>query len=486
MKTDTLIILLALFGAFVLGFLAGIFFNTLRRVLRGIWRAPGRAARGIARLGGRLADTFRPSPKEGPAGRQDIPLPEQPLSRAVALVLTFPPRRAQELFEMGEEALAAGRDRVAEGHFLTALFWDNGRKLPALHVRIHQRLGEIRARRGDLNGAIAAYERARALSPGSVEPYLQLGQLFFRAGKPGQALYELGRALELAPHNLDVRYYLYQVYQQSGMQQEALTQLRLLKAGEDAAVIADLFLRHAREHLRRNELAMAAGDYRLSLELIPNQEEAIWSLGDILYRQQQYAEALRVWGRGLWISLSPALDERLLALAQAGLPEEVAAVYRRAALLHPRAGRLAMVLGDLAEVRGQGPEAARYWEEAAAVQPDLVEAHLRLEKHYEAAGRPEQARGHLRAALLALWGQEIVYRCRACGHVTEVEQPYCFACGRWDSLAALPRRDLEAGRALVPAELAQRVEGWWDRVKGWLLGPIEEPRGDGGVDGERK
>ena len=40
-----------------------------------------------------------------------------------------------------------------------------------------------------------AYERARTLAPGSVDPYLQLGQLLFRAGKPGQALYELGRAL---------------------------------------------------------------------------------------------------------------------------------------------------------------------------------------------------------------------------------------------------------------------------------------------------
>ncbi len=471
MHTDTLIILLALFGAFVLGFLAGIFFNTLRRVLRGIWHAPGRAARGIVRLGGRLADTFRPAPKEGPAGRQEIPLPEQPLSRAVALLLTFPPRRAQELFEMGEEALAAGHDRAAEGHFLTALFWDNGRKLPALHVRIHLRLGEIRARRGDLHGAIAAYEHARTLSPGSVEPYLQLGQLLFRAGKPGQSLYELGRALELDPNNLDVRYHLYRVYQQSGMQQEALTQLRLLKAGEEATVIADLFLRHAREHLRRDELSMAAGDYRLSLELLPDREEAIWSLGDILYRQQQHAEALRVWGRGLWLSLSPALDERLLALARAGLDEEVEAVYRRATLLHPRAGRLSMVLGDLAEARGQRQEAARHWEEAAAVQPDLVEAHLRLEKLYDADGRPELARGHLRAALMALWGQEIVYRCRACGHVTEIEQPYCFACGRWDSLVPLSRRDLEAGRALVPADLAQRVSTWWERVRGWLLGP---------------
>ena len=154
MHTDTLIVLLALFGAFILGFLAGIFFNTLRRAVRGVWRAPGRAARGIARLGQRLQESFRPtSPAERPAGQKQAPLPTQPLSRAVALVLTFPPRRAEELFEMGEQARAAGHDRAAEGHYLTALVWDRGQKLPALHVRIHLRLGEVRARRGNLRGA---------------------------------------------------------------------------------------------------------------------------------------------------------------------------------------------------------------------------------------------------------------------------------------------------------------------------------------------
>jgi predicted ATP-dependent serine protease len=68
---------------------------------------------------------------------------------------------------------------------------------------------------------------------------------------------------------------------------------------------------------------------------------------------------------------------------------------------------------------------------------------------------------------MALWGREVVYRCRHCGRVTEVEQPYCFVCGTWESLAALPRRELEAGTAL-----AQRMGGWLERARDWLLGPV--------------
>ena len=261
---------------------------------------------------------------------------------------------------MGEAALAAGHDRVAEGHYLTALFWDRGKKLPALHLHIHMRLGEIRAQRGDLTGAVAAYEQARALAPGDAEPYLQLGQVLFRAGKPGQALYELGRALEIDPNNLDVRYHLYQVYRQSGMQQEAVTQLRLLKAGEDPSAIAGLFLHHGREHFRQGNLDSAADDYRLVLELFPDDEETLWGFGDILRQQGRPAEALRVWARGVWLAPSPALDERLLALAQEGLSEQVALAFQRAILLHPRDGRLPLALGDLAEMVGQGAEAAAY------------------------------------------------------------------------------------------------------------------------------
>ncbi len=481
MQIDTIVLLLALFGAFILGFLAGLLVNWLRRLAVGVWHAPGRVARRVSHFGSRIRARLRPAPTEGPEGRQEIALPSQPVSRAVALLLTFPVRRAQELYAMGELALAEGHDRIAEGHYLTALFWDRGRALLPLHIRINLRLGEIRARRTDYEGAIVAYERVRALDPGNAEAYLQLGLLYFRIGQIGQALYELGRALEIDPDNLDVRYYLFQIYQQSGMQQEATRQLRLLKAGEEPGIIAGLFLQHGEEHFRGGELELAAIDYRLVLELTPDREEAIWALGDILRRQGQPLEALRVWAHGLWTVPSAALDERLLLLAREGLGEEVALAYQRAILLRPRTGQFHLVLGDLAEQSGQVEEALRHWQQAAAVQPDLVEAHLRLERHHEQAGQAEQARSHLRAAMRALWGREIVYHCRICGHVTLIEQAYCFACNTWDGFVPRQRAELEVRTDLVPAALAQearalvrRLGGWWGRFRGLLLGGGEE------------
>ncbi len=494
MRFDSLIVLFALFGAFAIGFGLGLAANWLRHRLAGLWRAPGKMAHGLARFGSRIRETLHPVAQED----EELPelvLPTQPISRAVALVLSVPIRRAQELFQMGEEELAAGNDRVAEGHYMTALIWDRGRSLLPLHIRANLRLGEIRDRRGDLPGAILAYERARDLDPANVQAYLQLGQLYFRADRAGQALYELGRALELDPTNLDVRYHLFQIYQQSGMHQEATRQLRMLKAGEDAESIAALFSRHGQDHLRQGQLELAATDLYLVLELLPGHGPAALALGDILRRQGEREEALRVWVRGLWVAPSPALDERLLALAREGIPaksgdpqeagrsliEAVETAYRRALLLHPRTGRLHLVLGDLAEVRGSEQEAVSRWEQAAAEEPTMIEAHLRLEKYYESIGAGEQARGHLHTALHALWGQETVYRCRSCGQVTVVEQPYCFACGAWGALVPLTRAELEARSALVPVALvnearsvARRLEGWWGRVWAALLGAGEE------------
>lgn len=481
MQIDSIVLLLALFGAFMIGFLVGLLFNWLRSLATGARQAPGRLAQGLSRFGSRIKETLRPTPQERPGQLPEIPLPERPVSRAVAVALTFPIRRAKTLFGMAEEAYAAGQYRTAEGHYLTALFWDRGRSLPPLHIRANLRLGQIRAKRGDVTGAIVAYERVRDLDPANVKAYMQLGQLYFQAGQAGQAIYELGRALELDPGNLDVRYHLFQIYQQSGMQQEALRQLRLLKAGEDAEVIAALFLRHGREHLRQGDLALAATDYHLVLELTPEKQEATWTLGDIVQQQGQPEHALQIWARGLWRAPSPALDERLLALARQGLWEEVAVVYQRGLVLHPRTGRFYLVLGDMAHERGRLVEAAGYWERAAAVQPDLVEPHLRLEQHYQQMSQEKQAQEHLRAALRLLWGQEIVYRCCACEHVTPVEQPYCFVCGTWGSFVPIARANLEARPALVPVTLSQearnlvhRLGNWWQQLRGLLTSPSEE------------
>ncbi len=481
MDTDTVVLVLALFGAFALGFVLGLLTNLVRRLAVGAWRAPGQAVRGLSRLGTRIKETLRPRPQPGPEGLPEIPLPKQPIGRAVAIALTFPLRRARILFDMAEEAFAAGNHRAAEGHYQTALFWDRGRQLLPLHIRANLRLGEIRTLRGDLDGAITAYERVRDLDPANLDAYLQLGYLYFQAGRPGQAIYELGRALELDPTNLDVRYHLFQIYRQSGMQREALRQLRLLKAGEDPETLARLFLRYGREHLRQGQTEMAGVDYQIVLELIPDCQEAVWALGDILRQQGEDEQALRVWARGLWNTPSPALEERLLALARDGLWEEVALVYQRGLLLRPREGRFYLALGHLAHEQGRLEEAAGYWERAAAVQPDLVEAHIRLEAHYRENGRPEQAQGHLRAAMRALWGEQRLFRCHACHHVTSVEQPYCFVCGTWDSLEPLKRAQLEAGTALVPAALGEarnlirRLGDWWGRLRGLLTGPRDEP-----------
>lgn len=481
MQTDSLLLVLALFGAFAAGFVLGLSFNALRRMLRGVWRAPGNMARGISRVGSKLRDSLRPPARPERDELGEIPLPEGRLSRAVASVLTFPLQRAQALFAMAESAFEAGEYRAAEGHYRAALLWDYGRALHPLYIRANLRLGQIRLQRGDLDGAVEAYESVRDADPANVEAYLQLGTLYFRQGRPGQALYELGRALELEPTNLEVRYRLFQVYEQSGMEEEARSQLRMLKAGEKPEVIVELFMRHGREHLRRQAWEMAGTDYHLVLELMPEREEAIWALGDILRRQGELQQALQVWARGLLVAPSPALEQRLLHLArQDGFWDQVTLVYQRALLLYPRRGAFYLALGDMARERQMMSEAAGYWERAVAVEPDLLEAHLRLEDYYEQSGRSDQARGHLRAALRLLRNREVVYRCRVCGHTTPLEQPYCFVCSTWDSLQPITRQELQARSALVPAGLAdgrpivQRLESWWQRIRGFLLSAPEE------------
>jgi len=327
-----------------------------------------------------------------------------------------------------------------------------------LHVLAHLRLGWLDEGREAWVPAKEHYEHAAQLDPNNVQAALRLGMVHFQLGETGPAIFQLQRALELDPSNLDTHYYLYAIYRRAKMESEALEQLRIIKAGESAAKLLELFDRHGQEHFRLGRYAEAVDDYELALQFDPGSIPLYIHLGDLYYLQQQPHTALETWLRGLYAGYSAALAERVLAVSVEAVDVwPVISLVRDCAARHPQDGRYRYLLAQLVRRAGQEEESVHLLEIAVRQSPQLLAAQQDLGDVYSAVGQEAKAGATYRAGLAAARAGEAVYRCRVCGYVTEEEQPRCFQCNRWGVFESMSRAVTE-GRATIPQRLLGRMD----------------------------
>ncbi len=463
--------LLVLLGAFFLGFVAGILFMPLRRLILGFWNAPGRLLKGTQNVGARLRQAFGPTTAE-PLDRRGV---SGKLAGTVSDVLTWRVRRAEATFREGMEAFDRGDYEQARRKLRGAIFWDRGQELKPLHVLAHLRLGWLDEERGAWNQAREHYQQAVRLDPDHLSATVRLGMMHFRLGETGPAIFQFQRALELDPGNLDTHYYLYAIYRQAGMEREALDQLRIVKAGESSERLVDLFARHGEEHFRLGRYAEALGDYELALQFDPRDVSLYRALGDLYHLQQQPHTALDTWCRGLWVDYSQALAERVLAVAGGEVDAWSAVQLVRDCMSeHPSDGRYTFLLSRLVRRVGEEEEGFALLEKAVRLAPHLLEAQQELGDLYAELGQEGKARAAYHAGLREALEGEWVFRCRACGYVTREEQSRCFRCGRWGTFERVPRGQVRASgempqRLLARADaLRQSLRAAWSQVSGQL------------------
>jgi len=192
-------------------------------------------------------------------------------------------------------ALGASQKEVAQGivelspsdpqtHFTTAVQ--------------HEKTFEI----GDLNIALAEYEKAAALSPYSYQFWIELGSARARAGEETAAEAAFRRARELAPNYSRVHWALGNLLLRKGSDEEAYSEIRAAVEGDrtyalPAATIA---------------LQMADGNWeavRTRFRGLPHAEAALASL---LAGQKKFDEAADVWSNVRFDSA----DEKMLDVAR--------------------------------------------------------------------------------------------------------------------------------------------------------------------------
>lgn len=116
-----------------------------------------------------------------------------------------------------------GRAASAEAHFLRVV------QLDPEHAAAHHRLGVLRARRGDLQGALASLRRATELRPGLIDAHRELAALAWKADDWTTVLASLGAVVAWEPGDARAHYAISRALRHLGRTLDAERELTIAR-----------------------------------------------------------------------------------------------------------------------------------------------------------------------------------------------------------------------------------------------------------------
>jgi tetratricopeptide (TPR) repeat protein len=169
-----------------------------------------------------------------------------------------------------------------------SLWSDAALKAPQMY-RTHLHLGGALEQSGQVQAALASYDRALALAPDAIEVHYNRGRVLIMLGQADAALEAYGRCLELDPNYLPAQINLAALYQDLRQLTAAEDLLRSALRGRPEE--AELWRRLGLLQKKQGREAAAAQMYARALALDPALVEARYNLGNLYREQGRWAEA---------------------------------------------------------------------------------------------------------------------------------------------------------------------------------------------------
>ena len=245
---------------------------------------------------------------------------------------------------------------------------ETSRRLLAEALRHH--------RSGELDQAIALYERLLKFVPDLAPAHANLGVALRARGRLEDAEASYRRALTLAPGVPDVIFNLANLKRDQGLLDDAAEQYRTVLAGDPAHHAARTNLGLVLRDLGKMadaqaELAKVAADQ-------PDRPEPQLNLALVLADLKEWSKAARACHKAL--ALNPRYAAALSLLGQClrhlGHAEDSVACCRRAVALAPELPDAHAGLGQALTAEGWLGEAAISFDQALALDPDHLQARL--------------------------------------------------------------------------------------------------------------
>jgi tetratricopeptide (TPR) repeat protein len=296
----------------------------------------------------------------------------------------------------GAAAVALALATLARNHDYRsdeAIWRDTAAKLPT-NARAHNNLGQALFRLGEIDAAMAAYERALALQPRYPETHYNLAVALARTGDLAKAIEHYVTALRFEPNYAEAHNNLGNALVAAGRMAEAIPHYEQALATKPLFAEAHNNLANALLQLGRG--AEAQSHLARAVEVNPRYPEANYNLGNALAAAGRMNEALAQYLRAL--ELRPDYAEAhvnagnaLLALER---PVEAIAHYRRAVALRPQLADGHFNLGSALLDLGRWDEAIAALEGALRTDRGFVRAHRALGFALAKSGRLPEAISH--------------------------------------------------------------------------------------------
>ncbi len=194
----------------------------------------------------------------------------------------------------------------------------------------HNNIAISLLQKGQVDDAIAHYNRALELDPTYGEAHYNLANSLLRLGRVDEAVAHYEKALEINPNNAPAHYNLGSVFLQTGRLDEGIAHYR--KALELNPGNAAAHNNLGAALLRTGHVDEAVAHFSKALELDPNNAEANYNLANTLVQQGRFDEAVKHYNKALQLNPNNAAahDKLSKILRQLGRLDEANAHAQKA------------------------------------------------------------------------------------------------------------------------------------------------------------
>ena len=264
------------------------------------------------------------------------------------------------------------------------------------HAQVYHNMGAVWLVSGEVDSAIAAFQRVIDMDPTALESYKGLAKAYRKEDRLQSGVAILQQAVARWPDEQDLWLMAGQMHAALG--QEAMARQAYLRAGLDEG---GSWLGLGDEARKRRNWRKAREYYRHAQEEGRDGARLHNALGETWYGEGQMRQALQAFQQAA--RLDPELGTAYANIGRTylkhGRSANAIAALERAAELQPQEGGIQALLAEAYRGAGQVEEAIEAYQQALKLAPDVPEYHYNLGFIFEQNGQKRQAESMYEAAL---------------------------------------------------------------------------------------